>query len=224
MSDARPHEFFTSAEIPFVPGTGFVGMGTVPGVVAQPVVALRIEAETDVFEDEAMETIWLKARLHGHAPGQGDSEFLMCAGRARELEPVIAALAEAATGRSPMTGLRLPGAYQGYHNRAQIEADPEITEECREGLSAEVRKLLGGQGVELVLRDAAQRKAFGLLSQAFSAGGADRAVTRLNATFEPTAAATLLAEFDRLKLWQDGMRAKVEAYLDGQPAASAPGL
>lgn len=223
MSDDRPHEFFTSAEIPFVPGTGFVGMGTVPGAAAQPVVALRIEAETDVYDGEAMETIWIKARLHGRAPAQDDSEYLMCAARARELEPVIAALAEASVGRSPMTGLRLPGAYQGYHNRAQVEADRDVTEECREGLSAEVRKGPGGQGVELVLRDAGQREAFERHARAFSTGGSDRAVARLNATFEPTAVATMLAEFTRLKEWQAGMRAKVEAYVDGQPAAPAPG-
>jgi hypothetical protein len=225
MDENRPHEFFGDVAIPFVPGTGYVGMGTVPGAPAQPVVALVIEAEVDTYDGKPMESIWLKARLHGKEPGkQGDCEYLMFATDARELEPVIAAIAEVAMGRPQPGSGRIAGSFSGYHNQAQIAADETVTEECREGLSAEVRRGLGGRGVELALRDDGQRDAFEKHSRAFATGGADRAVARLNAELDPAAVTTLLSEFARLREWQEGMRRKVEAYVEAEASPPAPGF
>ena len=222
QSDQGHTERFASRDIPLAPGTGFIGMGTVPGMAATQVTALRFEAESYAFEGEVVETVWLMARVPDDGRSPSRLEFLMCAARARELEPVVAALAEAAVGRSPMTGLRMPGAYQGYHDSAQVAADAGLTEECRENLTCEVRRGPLGRGVELVLRDAAQAREFERASRSFPTGGSDRAVARLNAVMAPEAAAALLAEFAGLKAWQGEARKKIEDAIDAEPAAPAP--
>jgi hypothetical protein len=215
------HEHFDHTPIPFVPGSALVGIATVEGAPAQPVQALVIEAEIYEFQGEAVESIWIKGRL----PSADDKdEYLMFAGGAEEIAPIVQAIVEASRGFVGKGGTVLPGRHTGYHNTAQIEHLDTVSEEGIGGLVAFVRPGRDGRGFELALRDDGQQASFERSRASFSSGGRDSAVTRLVGELDGPAQQLLLSEYGRLRAWQEDVRNKVKASVEAKADAPAPGL
>jgi hypothetical protein len=156
MSDtAAYHQCFESPVIPFDTLPALLGADT-NGAAPQRIYGFFVEGE--VFEDtkgEIKESWWIKVTtnkepLDANLP-RSNADHVLFSQDVRQIDMILGAIVEASI--DPDVKKRLPGKFDGWHNRAQIEFDEtsdNVQEDCVYDLNCTVEGSQHGFRFKLV--------------------------------------------------------------------------
>ncbi len=140
MSDTPNHsEFFKSEVITFDPLPALLGLDT-NGAAPQRIYGFFIEGEFYGDANQLSEAYWIKVTtskgpFDGEVP-RGDYDYLAYTADAKKIEEILGAIVNVSV--NPDASIRLSGRVDGYRNRAQLEFDEELGEDCQNGLNCDI--------------------------------------------------------------------------------------